>query len=317
MITVRPLAEGQEPKKNEPQRRVCLRREIVSLIFQAIFTMLITLAVVVGLAVFFVWAVNADWKTFKLDHSFGLPKSFWILTFIVLTIFGLFYCQLLTAVTPFDLTLPTISISGQFGDSFGVLTSLFSTLGFGVVVVTLYEQRKQFYKQQFETSFFELLSLHNEIVNSMVINVNVGHPVTGRSCFANYYDVFNDKYQKTKDKLIKHDAIIYINAAYRVFFSDAQPEIGPYFRNLFNILKFVHNSQVDEKKMYVNFIRSQMSTYQLAVLFYNCLSINGVEKFKPLIEHYEFFEDMDFDLLLDFEHVDLYAPKAFGKTFTN
>lgn len=289
----------------------------MSLIFQAILIMLITLAVVVGLSAFVVWAVNADWKTFKLDHSFGLPKSFWILTFIVLTVFGLFSYQLLSAVTPFDVTLPTISISGQLGDSFGVLNSLFSTLGFGVVIVTLYEQRKQFSKQQFETTFLQLLSLHNDMVNSMGINVNVGHPVTGRSCFEIYYDNFKEQYQETKGKLIRHDAMIYINAAYRVFFADVQPELGPYFRNLFNVLKFIHNSQVDEKKMYVNFIRSQMSTYQLAVLFYNCLSINGVEKFKPLIEHYEFFEDMDFDLLLDFEHVDLYAPKAFGKSFTN
>ncbi|GFO64468.1 hypothetical protein GMPD_23870 [Geomonas paludis] len=73
------------------------------------------------------------------------------------------------------------------------------------------------------------------------------------------------------------------------------------------------SAPIDDKKVYVNFVRAQMFVYHLAILFYNCLSINGCEKFKELLENYEFLEDMDLTLLFDWEHKSLCAPQAFGK----
>ena len=39
-------------------------------------------------------------------------------------------------------------------------------------------------------------------------------------------------------------------------------------------------------------IRAQLSDYELLWIFYNCLSENGLEKFKPLIEEYSLLKNL-------------------------
>ena len=57
---------------------------------------------------------------------------------------------------------------------------------------------------------------------------------------------------------------------------------------------------------------AQLSSYELVLLFYNGLYILG-KKFKPLIEKYEFFENMDTELLVSLDLMKLYDEKAFGQ----
>ena len=52
-----------------------------------------------------------------------------------------------------------------------------------------------------------------------------------------------------------------------------------------------------EKYNYTSIVRSQLSDYELIILFYNCLSENGCEKFKPLVETYAIFKNIRRDLL--------------------
>lgn len=70
---------------------------------------------------------------------------------------------------------------GSFGDKFGVVNALFSGLAFAGIIITIYlqmselrEQRDElkmtrgtFEKQLFESTFFEMLKIHNENVQSM------------------------------------------------------------------------------------------------------------------------------------------------------
>ena len=60
-------------------------------------------------------------------------------------------------------------------------------------------------------------------------------------------------------------------------------------------------------------IRDRLSSYELALLFYNCLSSVGIDKFKPLIEKYEILENMDFELLTNPKvQIPLYDSEAYG-----
>src|SRR5215213_5051365 len=45
-------------------------------------------------------------------------------------------------------------------------------------------------------------------------------------------------------------------------------------------------SPVKDKHLYTNLVRAQLSSYEIALTFYNCLSEMGREKFKPLVERY-------------------------------
>jgi hypothetical protein len=64
-------------------------------------------------------------------------------------------------------------------------------------------------------------------------------------------------------------------------------------------------------------VRSQLSSHQLAVLFYNCLYGKGCEKIRLLIERHKFFKKNP-NLLLDKDiHDDIYFLHAFGFLSSN
>ena len=67
------------------------------------------------------------------------------------------------------------------------------------------------------------------------------------------------------------------------------------------------------KKNYTNFVRAQLSSHELALLFYNCLSKNGKVKFKTLLEKYSLLKNIDKYLIFNHEHLDEYEKSAFGK----
>jgi hypothetical protein len=88
--------------------------------------------------------------------------------------------------------------------------------------------------------------------------------------------------------------------------------VGHYFRNLYNIVKFVDRSDVADKQFYTNFVRAQLSSHELLLLFYNCATSLGDEKFKPLVERYAFLKHMPEALLIDHSHSNWYDPSAYG-----
>lgn len=71
--------------------------------------------------------------------------------------------------------------------------------------------------------------------------------------------------------------------------------MGLYYRNIYQILKFIDendNISPQDRKLYSNYLRAQLSQHELYFLFYNCLSELGNEKFKPYLERYEFLEHL-------------------------
>lgn len=300
------------------------------LFFKAVLVMTVTLGIA-GLITFVsVWLINTDlssavkggWSS-MCDH---LPKSFYLMTGSVVTVYFLFSTILYFLVTP--LSGYMAGNTGIIGDSYGTLNALFSALGFGIVIVSLFEQQKRLRdqqkeldtnkslmnKQMFENSFFKMLEMHNNIVKDMDIIIKGKIAYAGRDCFRFFRTRFIKSHSAAKSKLPSKDELIIINAAYITFYNRYQSDLGHYFRNIYNIIKFVDNSHVSDKEMYVNYIRAQLSSHELVMLFYNCLSMYGCERFKPYVQDYEFLENMDFSLLIDFSHTDLYQKKAFGKS---
>jgi hypothetical protein len=67
-----------------------------------------------------------------------------------------------------------------------------------------------------------------------------------------------------------------------------------------------------DKIKYARLVRAKLSSYELAWLFYNCISENGIEKFKPLVERYSILKNMNFDLIINNDDLLEYEPNAFG-----
>ncbi|MFZ1081599.1 MAG: putative phage abortive infection protein [Candidatus Kryptoniota bacterium] len=169
------------------------------------------------------------------------------------------------------------------------------------------EQNETLRLQRFETSFFELLKFHNDIVDSLNFSWEVHlQNLHGRNCFETLYGLLKDEYEKS----LTHSALNpneIIQLAWRKFFDTYEAKIGHYFRNLYNITKFVDENapSKDDKIRYVNLIRAQLSTYEQLLLWYNCLDIIGME-FKPLVKTYNLVKNVRKKKLLDPSRRNLY-----------
>lgn len=230
---------------------------------------------------------------------------------------------------------------GTFGDMFGAINALFSGLAFGGVIYAILLQRRELVlqrseltltrnelrgqkeqmaaqnetlkKQNFESTFFQLLRLHNDITNDIDLEGNAG-TTKGRDCFRVFYERFQREWNRAKPEHRGVDELDRINKTYLTFYDKYQSEFGHYFRNLFNIFKLIENSEVENKRLYTNLVRAQLSSYELALLFYNALSDMGSVKFKPLIEKYSVLKTLPKNKLLNKEgHESLFKPSSYGK----
>jgi hypothetical protein len=163
-------------------------------------------------------------------------------------------------------------------------------------------------QQKFENTFFQLLANHNSIVNSLDIMTSRGG---NRQTFAQGRDCFVTFHQRFKTKVGTNDNIINVLQKYNEFFQANVSDLGHYFRNLYHIIKFIDESEIENKKRYTNFVRAQLSSGELALLLYNCLSVFGHDKFKPLIEKYALLKNRDPSLLIHKAHEKGYKPNAF------
>lgn len=165
-------------------------------------------------------------------------------------------------------------------------------------------------QERFESTFFQLLSVHNVIVNSMdiiKITANESTIAKGRDCFQILFQQFLQKtrfvYDSNFDKIMK---------SYDDFFYENQADLGHYFGNLYHIIKYVDTSEADDKIKYTNFVRAQLSSYELALLFYNGISKNGNDTLKPLLEKYSLLKNLPKTLVVDLSHMKQYNQQAFA-----
>jgi hypothetical protein len=71
------------------------------------------------------------------------------------------------------------------------------------------------------------------------------------------------------------------------------------------------STEINDKIKYTRLIRAQLSSHELVIIFYSCLSTKGREKFKPLIEKYKLFDDFPDNLLIAIEHKQEYTQSAY------
>ncbi|BAK71957.1 putative phage abortive infection protein [Arcobacter sp. L] len=87
---------------------------------------------------------------------------------------------------------------------------------------------------------------------------------------------------------------------------------GVYFGQIYQILKFIDKSNLQNKQRYINIFRAQFTKDELEFLFYHCLGNIGKRRFKKLVEYYEFFEHIILNEYIEKQLLE-YDKKAFGK----
>lgn len=222
---------------------------------------------------------------------------------------------------------------GTFGDMFGGLNALFTALAFAGLLYSTAQQQEEidlqvqelqetrqefqqqtrtFQKQSFESTYFQLLSLHYEIVNSQRATYGSGVFYEHRQAFFIAAGelagrLLNERVhqvpkEKQRELLHRHFPVVCLSP---------QADFGHYFRNLYHIVKFIDQSPVENKSLYTSILRAQLSNDEQRLLFFNCLEPAGV-KFKPLVERYALLEQMrDSEVTPVFREA--YKPEAFGE----
>lgn len=213
---------------------------------------------------------------------------------------------------------------GEFGDFFGgVLNPILTFLMFLGLLITIVMQktelalaRREFSrtadalaeqsesgKQQIlENTFFNMLKIHNENIDSLVFNnsvlccaINTNNADTsGRAVFGSIVSwIYEENHpEKSLENYSK--------------FQDTENHIvGHYFRGLFQILKFINDSSCsDELKFkYARILRAQLSTNELSILFFNCICKSvDAGQFRILLIKFKMLEHMQLrkEPLLDY-----------------
>jgi hypothetical protein len=218
---------------------------------------------------------------------------------------------------------------GTFGDMFGAVNALFTGLAFAAVIYAILIQRhevgllkkelsrskeileeqqalagsqiKAQKKQQFEATFFNLFRVFSDLVSNMDLVRSTDHlRTTGRDVFPIFLDRIERSNLNTKSDgfggniPLPRDQQPVSEVRYEKFYEKHSSELGHYFRTLFNLFKFVDHSELDEqdKRIYTNLIRAQLSNAEIIVLFLNGLSEKG-HGFKPYMEKYTLLKNVD------------------------
>lgn len=221
----------------------------------------------------------------------------------------------------------------QFGDYVGgLLGPAFAFLGLIALLVTIRLQSKELAissrelahsakaladqssslkLQNFENRFFNMLSLHHEIVNGLDLRSDKEVNTRGRDCFREFYRELSEYLNKAiRGDLGTYDqGVLY---EYENFYRRYGFELNHYFRNFYRILKYINEADVDNKREYSGVLRAQLSNAELVLLFYNGLSPHGIN-LKPLAEHYALFENFEIDSLCNpGQDVHFYDYEAYG-----
>jgi hypothetical protein len=229
---------------------------------------------------------------------------------------------------------------GTFGDMFGAVNSIFSGLAFvGVTYAIVLQQHEvslaknemrntkiildkqqdqlllqntQSNKQSLENTFFQLLQLLMDITSRLELE---GPTASGTKVFKGK-DVFplfltkmynihwNPHQPRTGDENYM--------GGYEAAYKEHSSVFGHYFRILFNTIRFIDESELDNKNFYVKILRAQLTDSEATVIFYNGLSLNGKEKLKPLLEKYNFLKNIDEEKIYNKDLKHRYMYTAFS-----
>ncbi|KAA6326748.1 hypothetical protein EZS27_024188 [termite gut metagenome] len=247
-----------------------------------------------------------------------------------------------------------------FGDSFGAVNALISAFAFAGVIVAIVIQRnelrlqrkdlelqrnefstqnKTLQLQRFENTFFNMLSLQQQIVNDLFysnkdkiwLQKNTEYGIAGEEVIDNitikgrelfFFSFSNTEHHLKMDdgqkrKVLGMRGYLHFEGLENYDNSYTPSYFDHYFRHLYTIIKFVDKSEFlsfDEKYKYTTMVRAALSRYELVWLYYNGLSSVGQRKFKKLIEEYSLLKNIREDLLtLSKENSDIIAAKGFNQ----
>lgn len=184
------------------------------------------------------------------------------------------------------------------------------------------EQSETLKIQRFENTFFQLLSLHHELVDKLNFNrtglfgqkemlekrgvlSKAFEDLENKFKYSNHFWE-TDEFEEEKSKLNIPETIEVaenrmIKTYKEFYFNDYKQILSHYFRNVYHIFKFIFTSELiqkSKKQFYASLVRAQLSSDELYIILYNSLHQGlGYPNFLFLIKEFEIMQNFDFRIV--------------------
>ncbi len=204
-----------------------------------------------------------------------------------------------------DGTLDMPSV-GQIGDFIGGFTgTIFSIVGIILLFETLALQRQEskegkdvFLKQQFDNTFFELLKLHQENLNSLKTYDIIGNELKGRDFFHHQKVYLQDIFVPTKNISMNRKKAV---EAFQAVYANHAEDFSIYFRTLYQLYSLIEKSKIKgvDQASYSKILRAQLSESELFFIRYNAMTDIGHQSAHyinlfNILKHLSHFELLEF-----------------------
>lgn len=267
----------------------------------------------------------------------------------------------------------TADYRGTFGDMFGAANSLFSA--FAVIGVAwsvsmqrtelsiarddrektrtiLSEQQENLKIQRFETTFYQLFTAFQGIIENIEVETGSGKgldlqvseiatlkrppssAVRGRRAievilsrpekqfgvqahWAASRDQEGQERAEDWEEDINSRSLDAFGRAYAKIFSEHGSDLGRYFRSLYTILNFIDVSEIPEvtKPFYYKLLRAQLSQQESTLLALNYLTPNTTDKFNKLTVDFGMAKNADRSNPILESVLQQLPPSLFGRTY--
>jgi Putative phage abortive infection protein len=207
---------------------------------------------------------------------------------------------------------------GQFGDAFGPINSVMTAIAATAAYLAYKSQAEELERikseaqaeklardsRDFDHNFFNLLNVFREIVKEIEIEDRYNaNPQKGRDAIR----LFIDEHVSPSRDLYSGDG-----QAYAIAFERFRDDLAHYFRIFYNLLRFINESPIENKKRYTRLLRSTLSEAEITVIALNCLYGGGNPKLKRLVEKYEILHNISNSSARNWHLIRQFRKTAFG-----
>ncbi|QQK58642.1 hypothetical protein FJD32_003460 [Shewanella sp. LC6] len=240
----------------------------------------------------------------------------------------------------------TIGQAGVFGDSFGIVTSMFSGLAFAGMIITILlqreelrlqreelketrleisEQKKIFKIQNFNESFYRLLEFHKRNLSELSVLSDDAERLKGIDALRFLLGRLKKSYSSYGFQGFKNTTEDEKTEMAYALFVEIQTTLARQSRYLETITSIftLIESQLEsqrEKEIYLDLFASQLTVYEIKYIFYQCLVSDPNDSLREYVHNANLFSDRGPHIGVSNTHRDIYTfihkieiPKAKSK----
>lgn len=226
----------------------------------------------------------------KDENNGNLPFYIALAVFFIFAVLGLTY--MIHNNNDFD-------DRGTFGDMFGFANAMFTGLSVIGLLVTILLQRKDIniqreellkqteavYVQNFESTYFQMISLYNNFIEKVKKGNLQGRTYLSIISHNITSSVSSAKFSKSTINLRETR-----NLYYNTYINNSS-EMEHHLRIILSIIELIDSTKRIDKMKYIRILKANLSIDDIVLVFYGCIYKND-SRIKNMIEKYPIFEDL-------------------------